>query len=58
MPRRVAPSASVRVRDLDAMLVKAESLGGKVVVAKTPMDTGAFAFIAAPHGNLFGMQQV
>ena len=53
-----SPSASVRVTDLDAMLAKAESLGGKVVVAKTQMGTGAFAFLAAPDGNLIGLQMI
>ncbi len=53
-----SPSASVRVQDLDAMLKKVEELEGKVVVPKTPMGNGAFAFIAAPDGNLIGMQLV
>jgi uncharacterized protein len=51
-----SPSASVRVTDMDVTLAKAESLGGKVVVARTQMGTGAFAFIAAPDGNLIGIQ--
>ena len=53
-----SPNASVRVLDLDAMLAKAEELGGKVVVPKTQMGTGAFAFVAAPDGNLIGLQRV
>jgi hypothetical protein len=53
-----SPSASVRVRDLDAMLAKAGELGGRVVVPKTDMGTGAFAFIAAPDGNLIGLQKM
>ena len=53
-----SPNASVRVLDLDAMLAKAEELGGKIVVPKTPMGSGAFAFIAAPDGNLIGLQKV
>jgi hypothetical protein len=53
-----SPSASVRVIDIDSILAKAESLGGKVVVPKTQMGTGAFAFIAAPDGNLIGLQKV
>jgi predicted enzyme related to lactoylglutathione lyase len=51
-----SPNASMRVTDLDAMLLKAESLGGKVVVPKTPMGAGAFAFITAPDGNIIGLQ--
>ena len=53
-----SPNASVRVLDLDAMLAKAGELGGKVVVPKTQMGTGAFAFIAAPDENLIGLQKV
>jgi uncharacterized protein len=53
-----SPSASVRVLDLDAMLVRAQSLGGKVVVPKTQMGKGSFAFISAPDGNLIGLQMV
>jgi predicted enzyme related to lactoylglutathione lyase len=53
-----SPSASVRVPNLDAALEQAQRLGGKVVVPSTPMGTGAFAFIAAPDGNLVGLQQV
>jgi hypothetical protein len=53
-----SPSASVRVLDMDAMLAKAEELGGKIVVPKTSMGSGAFAFIAAPDGNLIGLQKV
>jgi len=53
-----SPSASVRVDDLDAMLNKTEELGGKIVVPKTPMGAGAFAFISAPDGNLVGLQQL
>jgi predicted enzyme related to lactoylglutathione lyase len=46
------------VLDLDAMLVRAQSLGGKVVVPKTQMGKGSFAFISAPDGNLIGLQMV
>jgi hypothetical protein len=53
-----SPSASVRVGDLDAALKKAEELGGKVVVPKTPMGVGAFAFVSTPDGNLVGLQQL
>jgi predicted enzyme related to lactoylglutathione lyase len=53
-----SPNVSVRVIDLDAMLAKAEEFGGKVVVPKTQMGNGAFAFIAAPDGNLIGLQKV
>jgi uncharacterized protein len=53
-----SPNASVRVVDIDAVLKKAESLGGKIVVPKTQMDNSAFAFITAPDGNLIGLQMV
>lgn len=53
-----SPNASVRVLDLDPMLAKAEQLGGTVVVPKTQMGTGAIAFVAAPDGNLIGLQKV
>jgi len=53
-----SPSASVRVADLDAMLKQAMELGGKIVVPKTPISGGAFAFIGAPDGNLIGLQQL
>jgi predicted enzyme related to lactoylglutathione lyase len=43
---------------MDAMLLKAEGLGGKVVVPRTDMGSGSFAFIAAPDGNLIGLQKV
>ena len=52
------PNVSIRVLDMDSMLAKAEHLGGKVVVPKTPMSDGAFAFIAAPDGNLIGLQKL
>lgn len=52
------PNVSVRVIDIDAALVKAEQLGGKVVVPKTMMGEGAFAFIAAPDGNIIGLQKI
>ena len=53
-----SPSVSMRVTDIDATMAKAESFGGKVVVPKTQMGSSAFAFIAAPDGNLFGVQMV
>jgi len=53
-----SPNASVCVLDLAAMLAKAEELGGNVVVPKTQMGTGAFAFVTAPDGNLIGLQSV
>jgi uncharacterized protein len=53
-----SPNASVRVIDIDAVLTKVESLGGKVVVPKTQMENGAFAFINAPDGNLIGLQMI
>jgi uncharacterized protein len=53
-----SPNVSVCVLDMDAMLAKAEELGGKVVVAKTQMGSGSFAFVAAPDGNLIGLQKI
>ena len=53
-----SPSASIRVTDIDAVMTKAATLGGKVVVPKTQMGTGSFAFIAAPDGNLIGLQMI
>ena len=53
-----SPSASVRVTDLDAVLAKAQELGGSIAVPKTQIGAGAFAFIAAPDGSLIGLQQV
>jgi len=52
------PNVSVRVDDLDATLDQAAELGGEVVVPKTPMGESSYAFIAAPDGNLVGLQQI
>jgi predicted enzyme related to lactoylglutathione lyase len=52
------PNVSVRVSDMDAMLAKAETLGAKIMVPKTFMGGGSFAFVAAPDGNLIGLQQL
>ena len=52
------PNVSIRVADMDSMLAKAEELGGKIVVPKTPMGDGSFAFVAAPDGNLIGLQKL
>lgn len=52
------PNVSVLVTDIDAALTKAEALGGKIVVEKTMLGGGAFAFVAAPDGNLIGLQQL
>lgn len=53
-----SPNVSVRVSDLDAMLLRAQELGGKVVVPKTEMNGGAFAFVTAPDGNIIGLQKI
>ena len=53
-----SPNVSVRVTDLDAMLAKAQELGGTIAVPKVVMGSGAFAFIQAPDGNIIGLQQV
>jgi uncharacterized protein len=53
-----SPSVSVWVKDLDAMLTKAQELGGSIAVPKVQMGSGAFAFIQAPDGNIIGLQQV
>ena len=52
------PNVSVRVDDIDSMLAKAEELGGKIVVPRSSMGNGAFAFVAAPDGNLIGLQKI
>ena len=52
------PNVSIRVDDMDAMLAKAVEHGGKIVVPKTPMGAGWFAFVAAPDGNLVGLQKL
>ena len=42
--------------DIDAMLKKIESLGGKTLVPKTSIgDMGWFAFFADPTGNRMGL---
>jgi len=51
------PNVSIRVDDMDLMLAKAESLGGKIVVPKTIMVNGSFAFVKSPDGNLIGLQK-
>jgi uncharacterized protein len=52
------PNVSIRVVDMDSFLAKAEELGGKIVVPNTPMGDGSFAFVAAPDGNLIGLQKL
>lgn len=52
------PNVSVRVVEMDAMLAKAEELGGKVIVPKTEMGSGSFAFVCAPDGNIIGLQKI
>lgn len=52
------PNVSIRVMDMDTALAKAEALGGAVAVPKTMMGSGAFACVAAPDGNLIGLQQL
>ena len=52
------PNVSIRVDDMDGILAKAVGLGGKIVVPKTPMGEGSFAFVAAPDGNLIGLQKL
>ena len=53
-----SPNASRRVTDMESVLAKAEELGAKIVVPKTPMGDGSFAFIAAPDGSLIGLQNL
>ena len=53
-----SPNASRRVTDMESMLAKAEELGAKIVVPKTPIGDGSFAFIAAPDGSLIGLQNL
>jgi uncharacterized protein len=53
-----SPNVSIRVVDMDSVLTKAEELGGKIVVPETPIGGGSFAFVAAPDGNLIGLQKI
>jgi predicted enzyme related to lactoylglutathione lyase len=53
-----SPNVSIRVEDLDAMLAKAQELGGQVAVPRTAAGTGGFAFITAPDGSIIGLQQL
>ena len=55
---RGTPNVSIRVIDIDSILAKAEELGGKIAVPKTQMGDGSFAFVAAPDGNLIGLQKI
>ena len=54
-----APSAwtvYVQVNDVDAAVAKAKTLGGNVIVPKTPIpQMGHFAIIADPTGAVFGI---
>src|SRR5262245_22004056 len=47
----------VRVDDLQTALDRAEALGGRTVVAPTPLpgDLGSFAVLADPDGQLVGL---
>ena len=47
----------VSVDDIDAYLAKAASLGGKTLVPKVTIPTGAFAWISDPDGNTVGLWQ-
>lgn len=51
------PNVSVQVADIDAILRKAEALGGKIAVPITEMGRGRYAFVVAPDGNLIGLQE-
>ncbi len=53
-----SPNVSIRIEDIDAILSKAQELGGRVAVPKTMIGNGAFAFINAPDGNIIGLQQL
>jgi predicted enzyme related to lactoylglutathione lyase len=53
-----SPNISRREIDMESMLAKAEKLGAKIVVPKTPIGDGSFAFIAAPDGSLIGLQNL
>jgi predicted enzyme related to lactoylglutathione lyase len=45
----------VEVDDIPACLDKARELGGRVLVPRVPIPTGAFAWIADPEGNTVGL---
>jgi len=49
----------VRVADLSGTVSRAESLGGKVLIAPRPdIRSGTVAVIADPSGAMFGIQQI
>jgi predicted enzyme related to lactoylglutathione lyase len=45
----------VQVDSIEDSLAKAESLGGKTLVAKIDIPTGSFAWFADPDGNTVGL---
>jgi predicted enzyme related to lactoylglutathione lyase len=45
----------VDVDDVSAALKKAESLGGKMLVAPVDIPTGTFAWLQDPEGNTVGL---
>ena len=45
----------VQVENIEESLAKAESLGGKILVPKVDIPTGAFAWFADPDGNTVGL---
>jgi len=60
MMKRMMPSQKptnyVMVESVDEFAKKAEKLGGKIVVPKTPIpNMGAFAVALDPEGNPFGI---
>jgi len=60
MMKRMAPSQRpvnyVMVESVDEYSKKLQTLGGKIIVPKTPIpDMGAFAVGADPEGNAFGI---
>ncbi|CAI8917657.1 Lactoylglutathione lyase family protein [Methylocaldum szegediense] len=49
----------VRVSDLDGTVSRAESLGGRILIAPNPnIRSGTVAVIADPSGAIFGIQQI
>ena len=50
------PVNYVMVESVDEYAEKAEKLGGKIIIPKTPIpDMGAFAVALDPEGNAFGI---
>lgn len=53
---RPAPIVTIGVDDVDAALATVEKLGGRTVIARTPVaDMGFSAYFSDPEGNVVGL---